>query len=603
MSFRQYGGLNYARSNNVISNNISASNTSTIGVCDINTLNVVNANVETVTIQSETVETLTVTGTATINNETVTNSTIGTLDVTGTATINNIVINGLIFKTLTVTETATINSETVANSSIGTLDVTGATGINIEQGNLTFAGQTGPAGLTGAVIFSDGTYLDTAPYTYWKGATGATGIYYDAGFVGVGTSTPFGIPTSTVTPTTTNPFTGINGATGAIGDWLYYYFSPSSGLTGSIQFTNNVTEIYFYILGGGGAGYTIPAPLGNFGGGAGGYAYGSFQSEIGTYTIAIGKGGTGAGGSGESSSIAFNNTVELTANGGNPPSYTGLGYSGGATGTISPSQITYSTPAASGGFLDPNGNGEPGANAYNVTFLDGLSLTGVIGGGGGGGGNVSGTGGNGGAGGNGGNGGTKTANTGGGGGGGGYGGQNGSNGTNLSGGNGGNGGNYGGGGGGGGYYRNSSGSGGIGGDGFVLIYIKQPQIALNVSGNEVIQHGNLIFPTLNTGIVFSDGTTLTTAPQGPSDYRIKQNPTPLNDLFTVDNLNPIIYQNVRTNNTEIGFLAHELQELYPFLVTGEKDGEQLQTVNYIGLIGILVKEIQKLKTALKNVET
>ena len=38
-----------------------------------------------------------------------------------------------------------------------------------------------------------------------------------------------------------------------------------------------------------------------------------------------------------------------------------------------------------------------------------------------------------------------------------------------------------------------------------------------------------------------------------------------------------------------------MQEICPFLVTGEKDGHEYQSVNYIGLIGLLIKEIQDLK--------
>ena len=46
---------------------------------------------------------------------------------------------------------------------------------------------------------------------------------------------------------------------------------------------------------------------------------------------------------------------------------------------------------------------------------------------------------------------------------------------------------------------------------------------------------------------------------------------------------------------DMGFLAHEVQEIFPFLVTGEKDGEKTQSLNYNGLIAVLVKEIQELK--------
>jgi hypothetical protein len=50
-----------------------------------------------------------------------------------------------------------------------------------------------------------------------------------------------------------------------------------------------------------------------------------------------------------------------------------------------------------------------------------------------------------------------------------------------------------------------------------------------------------------------------------------------------------------TERNDIGFIAHKVQELYPYLVNGEKDSPEFQTLNYSGLIGILVHEIQELK--------
>jgi hypothetical protein len=49
------------------------------------------------------------------------------------------------------------------------------------------------------------------------------------------------------------------------------------------------------------------------------------------------------------------------------------------------------------------------------------------------------------------------------------------------------------------------------------------------------------------------------------------------------------------NKDDLGFIAHEVQEVYPFLVEGNKDEEKKQSLNYIGLIAILVKEVQELK--------
>ena len=88
-----------------------------------------------------------------------------------------------------------------------------------------------------------------------------------------------------------------------------------------------------------------------------------------------------------------------------------------------------------------------------------------------------------------------------------------------------------------------------------------------------------------------------------SDYRVKENIQDLNlNIYNVNPLRPVNYFNNRLNKLDIGFIAHEVQEYYPFLVSGEKDGEENQSLNYSGLIGILVKEIQELKQRVKQLE-
>jgi septal ring factor EnvC (AmiA/AmiB activator) len=87
-----------------------------------------------------------------------------------------------------------------------------------------------------------------------------------------------------------------------------------------------------------------------------------------------------------------------------------------------------------------------------------------------------------------------------------------------------------------------------------------------------------------------------------SDYRVKTDVMALDASFNVDVLKPVTYTNTRHGRQDIGFIAHEVQEHYPFLVNGEKDAEQFQSLNYIGLIGILTKEIQDLKRRLAETE-
>ena len=52
----------------------------------------------------------------------------------------------------------------------------------------------------------------------------------------------------------------------------------------------------------------------------------------------------------------------------------------------------------------------------------------------------------------------------------------------------------------------------------------------------------------------------------------------------------------------MGLIAHELQEIYPFLVNGDKDGANHQSVNYTAIIALLIKEIQEMKQRLTQLE-
>ena len=126
---------------------------------------------------------------------------------------------------------------------------------------------------------------------------------------------------------------------------------------------------------------------------------------------------------------------------------------------------------------------------------------------------------------------------------------------------------------------------------------------VGTSGYVLISGGSTTKPTWTTNPTF--GTCKATTFEASSDYRIKENVLNLiNDSsFTVDNLRPVTYKNILSGKQDIGLIAHELQEQYPFLVSGEKDGAENQSVNYIGLIGILIKEIKELKERMETVES
>ena len=104
----------------------------------------------------------------------------------------------------------------------------------------------------------------------------------------------------------------------------------------------------------------------------------------------------------------------------------------------------------------------------------------------------------------------------------------------------------------------------------------------------ITTQGNLTVTGAATASTFTSG----------SDYRIKENVQQLDNSFIIDNLNPVTYKNRISGKQDMGFIAHEVQEIFPCLVSGVKDGGETQTLNYIGLIAVLTKEIQDLKIRL-----
>jgi hypothetical protein len=87
-----------------------------------------------------------------------------------------------------------------------------------------------------------------------------------------------------------------------------------------------------------------------------------------------------------------------------------------------------------------------------------------------------------------------------------------------------------------------------------------------------------------------------------SDYRIKTDVSQLDETITLDNLRPVKYLQTLINKPQYGLIAHELQEYYPDLVVGEKDGDEWQRVNYTGLVALLINEIKQLKRELTELE-
>lgn len=104
--------------------------------------------------------------------------------------------------------------------------------------------------------------------------------------------------------------------------------------------------------------------------------------------------------------------------------------------------------------------------------------------------------------------------------------------------------------------------------------------------------------------------TSTTQYSTSSDYRLKDVVSTIVDaLSKVNSLKPIVFKWKRGGDNQEGFLAHEVQEVVPIAVSGEKDavddnGDILkQHMDMTYLIPIIVKAIQELSTENTELKT
>ena len=89
-----------------------------------------------------------------------------------------------------------------------------------------------------------------------------------------------------------------------------------------------------------------------------------------------------------------------------------------------------------------------------------------------------------------------------------------------------------------------------------------------------------------------------------SDYRLKENVAPIqNGLTRLQQLNPVQFDWKNSGETSEGFIAHEVQEIFSDAVTGEKDAEEMQGMDYGRITPLLVKAIQEQQTIIDDLKS
>ena len=127
-------------------------------------------------------------------------------------------------------------------------------------------------------------------------------------------------------------------------------------------------------------------------------------------------------------------------------------------------------------------------------------------------------------------------------------------------------------------------------------------LILNMSNGSSNPHVQFRSDGGNTGNISTNGSAVSY--NTGSDYRLKENVISLKDgLDRLNKLNPVQFDWKESQETDEGFIAHEVQEIVPYVVKGEKDGEEIQTMDYAKLTPLLVKAIQEQQTIIDDLKS
>jgi hypothetical protein len=130
---------------------------------------------------------------------------------------------------------------------------------------------------------------------------------------------------------------------------------------------------------------------------------------------------------------------------------------------------------------------------------------------------------------------------------------------------------------------------------------KIPGLFQNTAGGSASQ--NIVLFQRNGATVGSiTSTNSNTSYNTSSDYRLKEDLRDFKGLEKISNIKVYDFKWKISNERNEGVLAHELAEIIPFAVFGNKDGKYMQGVDYSKIVPSLVKAVQELKSELDQLK-
>ena len=128
------------------------------------------------------------------------------------------------------------------------------------------------------------------------------------------------------------------------------------------------------------------------------------------------------------------------------------------------------------------------------------------------------------------------------------------------------------------------------------------RMILRLASDSTANRGMIIFynPNGAVGSILTNGSSTTYSTS--SDYRLKEDLKDFNGLEMVSNISVYDYKWKTDETRSYGVMAHELQEVLPDAVSGEKDSEEMQGVDYSKIVPLLIKSIQELTSKVERLE-
>ena len=124
----------------------------------------------------------------------------------------------------------------------------------------------------------------------------------------------------------------------------------------------------------------------------------------------------------------------------------------------------------------------------------------------------------------------------------------------------------------------------------------------NTSSTTAIQffHSNISNSQTAVGSITTSSSATTYG--SASDYRLKENLQDFEGLDIVSKISIYDFKWKIDESRSYGVMAHELQEILPQAVVGEKDAKEMQQVDYSKIVPLLVKSIQEQQKQIKELQ-